>query len=562
MADLKLQAIITVADKASGPLREINRNIGRATAPLTRLSRQLKTFDRISGLKNFRGAMDGIARSAGVLSLKLGGLATGGFFLLKNTIIDTGAQFETYQAILTSIEGSSEKARTSMDWVSDFAANTPLQLDGVMDAFVKLRTFGLDPMNGTLQALVDQNAKLGGSQANLEGIVLAVGQAWTKGKLQGEEALQLIERGVPVWDLMAKATGKTALELQKLSSKGELGRESIALLIEEIGKSSIGASGEQMKTFAGLMSNLSDQWVRFQKMIADAGIFDVIKGKAGELLERINELAKSGELQKFAKEISDGLIKIVKHIPPLVAGIVEFGRAASDFVGGPGNLLKISVIALSAIMVGPLLASLISIVSALGTMAVAIAALSAPVLGFIAFVAAVIGAFVLLNDWFKNGAPEWLTTWSGLWEGIKTVFSAGVTIIGTLINTALNPLVGIVKAVWGGLADFFSGLWDGIIGIIDAATASIRAKIGSIIGFARSIGSTISGLFGGAGGAGETALPQQRRSIIGARNKSDVGGTIKIQIDSAGQPRVEKIKPNNPDVGFNVDAGLNLAAAG
>ncbi|MCW7554954.1 tape measure protein [Endozoicomonas gorgoniicola] len=63
----------------------------------------------------------------------------------------------------------------------------------VADAFTALKNFGLDPMDGTLQAIVDQTSKLGGGMERLNGISLALGQAWAKQKLQGEEILQLVE---------------------------------------------------------------------------------------------------------------------------------------------------------------------------------------------------------------------------------------------------------------------------------------------------------------------------------------------------------------------------------
>ena len=60
--------------------------------------------------------------------------------------------------------------------------------------------------------------------------------------LVGEEALQLIERGVPVWDLLAKATGRNVQELQKMSEAGQLGRDVILQLIDAMGRQNAGAT--------------------------------------------------------------------------------------------------------------------------------------------------------------------------------------------------------------------------------------------------------------------------------------------------------------------------------
>ncbi|WP_134984332.1 tape measure protein, partial [Aeromonas hydrophila] len=73
-----------------------------------------------------------------------------------------------------------------------------------------------------------------GGFEEVQGISLALGQAWAKQKLQGEEILQLIERGVPVWQMLEQVTGKNTAELQKLSEAGKLGRETISALMNEI----------------------------------------------------------------------------------------------------------------------------------------------------------------------------------------------------------------------------------------------------------------------------------------------------------------------------------------
>ncbi len=48
-----------------------------------------------------------------------------------------------------------------MDWITEFAVKTPLELDQVVESYRNLKTFGLDPTNGTLQALVDTMAASG-----------------------------------------------------------------------------------------------------------------------------------------------------------------------------------------------------------------------------------------------------------------------------------------------------------------------------------------------------------------------------------------------------------------
>ncbi len=240
------------------------------------------------------------------------------------SIIGYGSKFETLQIQLNSVMGSIEAGEKATAWIKDFTKNTPYQLDGVSNAFVKLKAFGLDPMDGTMQAIADQAAALGGGQEKLEGIVLAVGQAWAKQKLQGEEILQLVERGVPVWDMLAKVTGKNTKELQKLSEKGELGRDVIAGLVKEMGKMTDGAAQSQMDTWAGLVSNAKDTIAEFFNEIAQSGSLDYFKAQLKSVLDTVKEMAANGELKAWAQDISGKVVTLAEYVRSAVVHIWDF----------------------------------------------------------------------------------------------------------------------------------------------------------------------------------------------------------------------------------------------
>lgn len=239
-------------------------------------------------------------------------------------LIQSGREFETLRAQFSGLLGSIEAGEEAIAWVDRFAEGVPFQTSQVAEAFVKLKAFGLDPTNGSLRALTNQASLLGGSQETLEGIILAVGQAWAKQKLQGEEALQLLERGVPVWDLLSEATGKSAVELQELSKKGELGRESIALLLREIDKFAAGASEKQLGTLGGQLDLITDNWGRFQKQVGDSGLNDFIRDTAAEVNKLFAELRDSGQLDQIARAISDTIVGIGTAIRDSVQFIIEF----------------------------------------------------------------------------------------------------------------------------------------------------------------------------------------------------------------------------------------------
>lgn len=324
---------------------QVRREFTESTARMESLSSRLRDV-RDATAKNFndptKHVADGAEKSESSVnalseSLKhaahsMVAFAAGGFGLSKlfdglKAVISTGDEFERLGIRMNAVMGSIEAGQKATQWIKEFAKNTPLEIEGVSQAFMKLKAFGMDPMNGSLQAIVDMNSKMGGSQETLERMILGVGQAWAKQKLQGEEIMQLVEAGVPVWDLLAQATGKNVQELQALSAAGKLGREEITLLVNAIGRSAEGASVAQMKTWSGMVSNLKDSWKGFLDSIANSGALDYAKRQLDALSQTIAGMAKDGSLQRMAKGISDGFVAVAGAIQSGVAALIEWRSA-------------------------------------------------------------------------------------------------------------------------------------------------------------------------------------------------------------------------------------------
>lgn len=273
----------------------------------------------------------GVGAGLGFAAAQIGvtGL-TGAINKLREGVVavaTVGGQFEALRVQLQTLYGSAEKAETAFAWIKRFTTETPFELDQVTEGFIKLKAMGLDPMDGTFQAIADQASALGASGETLNGIVLALGQAWSKQKLQGEEALQLIERGVPVWDLMSRATGKTAAELQDLSAKGLLGRDAIRALVEEMGRMNAGAAERAMQTLNGQIANLKDNWTNFLNTIAESGALEYFSNEVKAINAAVKEMAETGELKVWAKEAADAIKSIGEAIKSGVLFVADYGDA-------------------------------------------------------------------------------------------------------------------------------------------------------------------------------------------------------------------------------------------
>ena len=133
------------------------RGLGRDLDGLVRRLRLVERGGRAAGagLRKIGGMGLGMLKNG----LLAGGAAVagGGAFALFD-LFRTAGQFEQYQMMLEGTEGSVQAARKSMAWVTKFAETTPYELAEVMEAFVALKAYGIDPMNGSLMALGDASA--------------------------------------------------------------------------------------------------------------------------------------------------------------------------------------------------------------------------------------------------------------------------------------------------------------------------------------------------------------------------------------------------------------------
>ncbi|MEZ5709730.1 MAG: tape measure protein [Blastomonas sp.] len=329
-----LQAI----DKISAPARKIERaakRLGESTGRMAqRMGKAARPMDRLgSAATRLRGrllaALVAVNRAAGPrgldllgrlsdkagwavgrLARKLGGLAlstakwagaaataAGGFALFD--MFRTASQFEQFQIMLENMEGSAAKAKRSMAWVREFAEKTPYELADVMQAFVQLKAYGIDPMDGSLRSLGDGAA---GMAKPLMQAVEALADAQTG------EFERLKEFGIRARTEGDKVTftflrnGKE-ISRQVRKNAADMKNAIVGIMAERFD----GMMDRQSRTFAGMISNMKDQWSKFQMMVADAGIFDKVKAQLERLLQKVAQLAEDGTLERWAVQISKRL---------------------------------------------------------------------------------------------------------------------------------------------------------------------------------------------------------------------------------------------------------------
>lgn len=512
MADkFDLKAIISAVDKITPTLKGIQRSVrltGKTIKDIGRSSSQL---------------LAGIGLSSAALG---GGLA----FAVKK-VVDVSAEFEKYRTILETIEGSSEKARSSMDWVQDFAVKTPFELAQVTDAFVKLKAYGIDPQKGALDAAGNAAAAMG---KDVMQAVEALADAMTgeneRLKEFGIKASKEGDQIVYTWT----ENGKTMAAKAKASSK-----EQIESVIKGIWNRRYGGAMDKLSgTWTGIWSNLMDQLTKFQKMIGDAGIFESLKGEMQGILALINQWEADGTLKRVAQEISDGLVTTLKEVVQWVKTVDWRGFIADlrsvvagvrDFVAWVGGVKNV-LMGLGALFLAGPIASIIGIVGALWR--------------------------------FGAGLLALVGGWSAVGTAILAVGKA-FAVVGRLF--LLNP-IGLALTAIAGAAYLVYTHWDTIKGWFVDFFNWLPEKIKAIgTWFADLVPDWARGLMGGGSvtvnqGAATTPLVQSGAVAMAAGRQQLTGDmTVRFENAPAGM-RVAPGKTNQPGVSMNPDVGYRSLA--
>jgi tape measure domain-containing protein len=412
MSNLDLRIILRLVDQATAPLRRVSAEIRSLGAPLR-----------------------SVAREAGALALKIAGLATAGGFAFKKMFVDVAAEFENLSVSLESAEGSAEKGQKALAWITEFAKKTPLELNTTTKAYMLLKNAGINPMNGSLMALVDANAKVNGSQDDMIEKTRQLGQAWMKGKLQMEEINVLTERHVAVVPLLAKALGTTDKAVMELVGDSKIGRKEIALLIEEMGKDAAGAAEKQSRTWTGMTSTLSDTWQGFVRDVMTKGqAFDLLKDRLQKLIDTLNYLT-TPEGMKETQVYADQLRKTLEAIESGAQAAWAELKELKTMVGGWGNLVKGVLVGITAIMAGPLLMAVTTLIAMFATN---------PILLGLTLIAGVVVLIVRNWDTLVAKAKSGIDDMLAMFQRWGDYLDRG---IGDSINGLIDGISGIGRAI-------------------------------------------------------------------------------------------------------------------
>lgn len=223
-------------------------------------------------------------------------------------MVGFNAQLEQSRIGFETLLGSSAAAEDQMSWIKQFAKETPFQYSDLVLYSQQLLALGFNAEQSrqVLAATGDAAAALGRGSESIARINLALGQMWTKGKVQSQEMLQLTEAGIGGWQILADAYGTSVGEVQDAVTKGLISaQEAVPALLAGMEAQFGGLMERQSSTFTGVVSNIQDT---LQQQFAKAGepLFGVLTVQAQEFLDALDDPEAVGMLTDLGQSVASG----------------------------------------------------------------------------------------------------------------------------------------------------------------------------------------------------------------------------------------------------------------
>ena len=241
-----------------------------------------------------------------------------------------------------------------------------------------------------------------GSGADIKSLAVVYGQVAGMTKLQGQDAMQFVSNGIPIWALLQKATGKSINQLRELATDGKISFDVVNKALTQATQKNgmyYQATEKLSKSLGGLYSTLKDN-------------VNIAFGELGA------EMVKAINLQQLITQISDFAGKLTAKFKSLSPETKKFITYA---------ILITTVLAPVALVLGSLAGILGLTFSGLSLLAGGFAFIATPIGLITAGITALSIAIYLLQDSFVI-----------VYDFLKDKFAGAFDYIGNKIKMVMD----------------------------------------------------------------------------------------------------------------------------
>lgn len=397
-------------------------------------------------------------------ALVTGTIATSGAMVGKS-MLSQAASLEQYRNTLNVVMKDNTKAAETFAWANDYANKTPFETGEIVDATVKLTSYGLEAKK-VLPLTGDMAAAMGKS---IDQAVEAVADAQT-GELE-----RLKEFGITK-DMIVAQGAKTLAGIELVNNKGQITNQKAfnASMFSLMKERYAGSMDIQSKSFNGLMSTITGVTKNGLAQIAgisskgdiiDGSAFDLVKQKVSLLADKLTQMQSDGTIDSIADKFTglvQNIINGIDYITPKVSNLFSYIQD-----NGP-QILQIASFIGKAFLVWKAISGISSGIQAIHGVYSSLMLLKS---GYLALSA------VKLKDLATTGYLQALYAKDAVVKGISTVATGAQTAAQWALNAAMsaNPIalviIGITALVAGivwlwnnceGFRNFFINMWTNI----------------------------------------------------------------------------------------------------
>lgn len=289
--------------------------------------------------------------------------------------IKASGQMRQYEIAFQTMLKSANKGTQMMKDLQKFAADTPFDVPGVVQAGQQLMAFGFKAKEiiPTLRTLGDAASGLGKGTAGVQQIAYAMGQIRTSGTLKTQDIMQLTNAGIDAWGMLAEASGKSILEIKEMTERGMIDSlTAVKVLTDGMNDTYGGMMAKTAEEITGLCANI-EETVGITAAVVGDYLVDGLDIKA--VLKSVGtELGNFTQALQAGRDAGKSFTDVIKDsVPPaLVASIAAVGTV------------------LGTVLVGGLVAAAAAMATFIGV--------SLPVIGALGLVGAAIGVVVVYWD--------------------------------------------------------------------------------------------------------------------------------------------------------------------
>lgn len=384
-----------------------------------------------------------------------------------------------------------------------------------------------DSATQKMKTIVDVGSAYGLTREQIEGANLALTQMQMSGKIGQQDMMQLINAGIPAWQLLSESMGLPVAQLKEMGSKGELTQQAIDTLFQSMQTKCQGATANMNGTLSAAFSNLDE--VVHNTM---ASVGDIIS-------KAFNVQGVSSALSDFVGKFRQDL----EYIKTLMQNM-SFREAFEKEYGAIADVIE---------LIGNLAAAYMIVRAAQIAVAAAQAIINALTGNWGNLVLTVIVAALLYAyqhiDQIKAG---WQTCCEAVQKGCKSIESWFANVGSTISNAWHSVVDGIVntfkagveklKNIWKGIVDTVSHPVDAVVNVTKNIAENVTSS-GTVTGRPSAFG----GVFGMASGG-----------LVGGRIPALAnGGTLKHGTPAiVGEAGPEAVIPLRKEVLAQIGAGI------